>query len=57
MCLACLYNLQSHLSSPHSAGRRQGGVDEHCSAAVDKNGTVLGSHRSLVLVGDAHVAC
>ena len=30
-------------TSPHSAGRRQGGVDldERCSAAVDRDGTGL----------------
>ena len=31
--------------------------DERCSAAVDKDCTVLGSHRSVVLVGVALVAC
>jgi len=34
-------------SSPHPAGRRQGDVDEHCSAIVDEDGIGLGSHRSV----------
>ena len=34
-------------SSPHSAGRRQGDVDERYSAAVDRDGIGLGSHRSV----------
>ena len=32
---------------PHSAGRRQGGEDERYSAAVDRDGTGLGSHPSV----------
>jgi len=39
---------------PPSAGRRQGDVDERCSAAVDRDVTGLGSHRTVVWVD---VAC
>ena len=42
-----LTDLHRSGSSPHSAGRRQGGVDERYSAAVDRDGTWLGSHRSV----------
>ena len=38
-------------SSSHSAARRQLCVDEGCSAAVDRDVTVLGSHRSVVWFG------
>jgi hypothetical protein len=43
-------------SSPHPAGRRQGDVDERYSAAVGRDGTGLGSHRSVGWVGVARRA-
>ena len=40
-----------------SAERRKGGVNEGCSAAVDRDGTGLESHRSVPWVDFARVAC
>ena len=39
-----------------SAGRRQGDVDERCSAAVDRKIIGLGSHRIVVWVEVARVS-
>jgi len=45
-------------SFPRPAGRKQGDVDERYSAAVDRDGIGLGSHRSwLERVGVERVAC
>ena len=44
-------------SSPHSAGRRQGDVDEGHSAAVDRDGAGLGSHRSVAWTDRCCACC